>query len=60
MKTDASHDNSQGCKFCLGAAYTSDPFEVKTKAGSIVFSPFNYCPNCGRDLRKEVNNDGEY
>ena len=32
MKTDASHDNSQGCKFCLGAAYTSDPFEVKTKA----------------------------
>lgn len=45
--------HSSGCEFCNGCSHTNEPFSVTTQMGRTVETPFNFCPNCGRDMRKE-------
>lgn len=40
-----------GCVFCRGASHTEKPFKVITQMGREVETPFNFCPNCGADMR---------
>lgn len=46
--------HGSGCEFCNGCSYTDEPFSVTTQIGLTVKTPFNFCPNCGRDIRKEL------
>lgn len=41
------------CDFCKGRAYTKKPVTVITAYGKRFQMTFEYCPNCGRKLRKE-------
>lgn len=43
------------CEYCRETSFTDSKFEVKTQRGQIVGVIFNYCPVCGRDLRKPLN-----
>jgi len=45
--------HSSGCEFCNGCSYTEESFSVTTQMGRTVETPFNFCPNCGRAMRKE-------
>lgn len=40
------------CKYCEDRAYTKKPFIVITPTGQRIDILFNFCPNCGRDMRK--------
>ena len=41
------------CEFCKGRAYTKKPVTIITAYGKKFQMVFEYCPNCGRKLRKE-------
>ena len=40
------------CDRCRGAVHTSDPFKV-FNGNRDVYVSFNFCPECGRDLRPD-------
>jgi hypothetical protein len=40
------------CKHCCGRSYTEKPFKVITQMGKEVMVQFNFCPNCGADMRE--------
>ena len=44
------------CEYCEGRAYTHEPFTVITQKMNQVDVVFNFCPNCGADLRRGVEN----
>ena len=44
----------KGCKYCEDRAYTKKPFVVITPTGHRVDVCFNFCPNCGANIRKGV------
>lgn len=45
--------SDDGCEHCRGRAYTDEPFEVITQLGAHVKTQFNFCPNCGRNMKGE-------
>jgi hypothetical protein len=45
--------NEKPCDFCKGRAYTKKPVTIITAYGKRFQMVFEYCPNCGRKLRKE-------
>ena len=47
----------KGCKYCEDRAYTKKPFMVITPKGHRVDICFNFCPNCGADMRKGCKNE---
>jgi len=46
-------NTNDGCEHCRGRAYTEEPFEVITQLGAHVKTQFNFCPNCGRNMKGE-------
>lgn len=54
MATEKQHER---CKYCRGVAYTDKPFVVVTQMGMKVEVQFNFCPNCGADLRERGGNE---
>lgn len=44
---------SDGCKHCRGCDWTEEPFSVDKPSGDWELVVFNFCPYCGRILRKE-------
>jgi hypothetical protein len=46
-------DELKPCDFCKGRAYTKKPVTIITAYGKRFQMVFEYCPNCGRKLRKE-------
>ena len=44
---------TDGCEYCRGRAHTSKPFKVTTQLGRSVAVVFNFCPQCGADMRGE-------
>ena len=41
----------KGCEFCKGRSYTKKPLTVITRTMKRAEVCFNFCPNCGRDMR---------
>lgn len=50
--------HGKGCKFCKGRSYTKKPLTVITRTLKRVEVCFNFCPNCGRDMRV-TNTNGD-
>lgn len=44
-------ENSKGCEYCKGRAYTKKPLTVITKYGRRIELVFEFCPNCGRKMK---------
>ena len=50
--------HGEGCEYCKGRSYTKKPLTVTTRTMKRVEVCFNYCPNCGRDMRATGTNVG--
>lgn len=50
--------HGEGCEYCKGRSYTKKPLTVTTRTMKRVEGCFNYCPNCGRDMRATGTNVG--
>lgn len=50
--------HGNGCSYCKGRSYTKKPLTVITRTMKRVEVCFNFCPNCGRDLRATDTNVG--
>lgn len=46
------------CEYCKGRSYTKKPLTVITRTMKRVNVCFNFCPNCGRDMRATDTNVG--
>lgn len=44
--------HGKSCEYCKGRLYTKKPFIVITPKGRRIDVCFNFCPNCGADMRK--------
>ena len=44
---------SNGCEYCEGRAYTKKPLTVITKYGRKIELVFEFCPNCGRKMKRD-------
>lgn len=56
-KTGQDEKRHERCKYCRGVIYTDKPFVVVTQMGMKVEVQFNFCPNCGADLRERKDNE---
>lgn len=43
--------HGKGCEYCKGRSYTKKPLTVITRTMKRVEVCFNFCPNCGADMR---------
>jgi hypothetical protein len=50
--------HGKGCEYCKGRSYTKKPLTVTTRTMKRVEVCFNFCPNCGRDMRVTDTNVG--
>lgn len=48
--------HGKGCSYCKGRSYTKKPLTVITRTMKRVEVCFNFCPNCGRDMRATETN----
>lgn len=56
IKPEVRH--GKGCEYCKGRSYTKKPLTVTTRTMKRVEVCFNFCPNCGRDMRVTGTNVG--